>query len=138
MSAQEQSGQGAARRLVGAWRYIGSYIDGEPKPRGAHPKGVIYYDDSGMMAAQIAPDRRVPMAGGEPTAEEAKAALAGYVAYFGTYSVDERAGTVTHHRQGSVQPGELTDLVRSYEFMGDRLILRPVGTRQEVVWERCK
>jgi hypothetical protein len=28
--------------------------------------------------------------------------------------------------------------VRSYEFAGDRLILRPVGTKQEVVWERFK
>jgi hypothetical protein len=37
-----------------------------------------------------------------------------------------------------VQPGELTDYVRSYEFAGNRLILRPVGTKQEVVWERFK
>jgi len=72
------------------------------------------------------------------TADEAKASLADYVAYFGTYTIDERAGTVTHHRQASVQPGELTDYVRNYEFAGDRLILRPVGTKQEVVWERFK
>jgi hypothetical protein len=78
------------------------------------------------------------MAGAEPTPEEAKAALADYVSYFGTYSVDARAGTVTHHRQASVQPGPLTDYVRAYEFAGDRLILRPVGTTQEVVWERIK
>ena len=45
---------------------------------------------------------------------------------------------MTHHRQASVQPGPLTDYVRSYEFTGDRLILRPVGTKQEVVWERIK
>jgi hypothetical protein len=90
------------------------------------------------MAAQIAPDRRVPMAGPQPTADEAKASLADYVAYFGTYTIDERAGTITYHRQASVQPGELTDYVRNYEFAGDRLILRPVGTKQEVVWERFK
>ena len=90
------------------------------------------------MAAQIAPDRLNPMAGATPTPEEAKAALADYVAYFGTWSLDERAGTVTHHRVASVQPGPLTDYVRTYEFKGDRLILRPVGTRQEVVWERIK
>ena len=90
------------------------------------------------MAAQIAPDRVNPMASATPTAEEAKAALADYVSYFGTWSLDERAGTVTHHRQASVQPGPLTDYVRTYEFKGDRLILRPVGTTQEVVWERIK
>ncbi len=99
---------------------------------------MIYYDRSGAMAAQIAPDRHVPMAGAEPTAEEARAALAGYIAYFGTYTIDEEARTVTHHRQGSVQPGDLSDYVRTYEFVGDRLILRPVGSRQEVIWERFK
>src|SRR3954454_19789496 len=128
-----------AKRFFGACLYVGTSIAGKPRPgRGAEPKGIIYYDPSGAMAAQIAPDRPVPMAGPQPTADEAKASLADYVAYFGTYTIDERAGTITHHRQASVQPGELTDYVRSYEFAGDRLILRPVGTRQEVVWERFK
>jgi hypothetical protein len=128
-----------AKRFVGVWRYVGTRIDGKPRPnRGANPKGFIFYTESGAMAAQIAPDRENKMAGAEPTPEEAKAALADYVSYLGTYTVDARAGTVTHHRQGSVQPGPLADYVRSYEFAGDRLILRPVGTTQEVVWERIK
>src|SRR5262245_18254602 len=55
---------------------------------------------------------------------------------FGTYSVDERAGTVTHRRHASVQPGDVGDLVRGYAFEGDRLILRPPGTTYEVIWER--
>jgi len=128
-----------AKRFVGVWRYVGTRIDGKPRPnRGANPKGFIFYTESGAMAAQIAPDRENKMAGQEPTPDEAKAALADYVSYFGTYTVDARAGTVTHHRQASVQPGPLTDYVRSYKFTGDRLILRPVGTTQEVVWERIK
>src|SRR4051794_8727380 len=140
---QETQGQAmqsdVAKRFVGVWRYIGTQIDGKPRPnRGANPKGFIFYTQSGAVAAQIAPDRVTKMAGAEPTPDEAKAALADYVSYFGTYTIDERAGTVTHHRQASVQPGPLTDYVRSYEFTGDRLILRPVGTKQEVVWERFK
>jgi len=114
-----------AKRFVGVWRYVGTQIDSKPRPnRGANPKGFIFYTESGAMAAQIAPDRDNKMAGHEPTPDEAKAALADYISYFGTYTVDARAGTVTHHRQASVQPGPLTDYVRSYEFMGDRLILR--------------
>ena len=129
----------AAQRFVGIWRYVGTWIDGKPRPnRGANPKGYIFYAASGEMAAQIAPDRENRMAGPTPTPEEAKAALADYVSYFGTWTLDERAGTVTHHRVASVQPGPLTDYVRTYEFKGDRLILRPVGTTQEVVWERMK
>ena len=38
------------------------------------------------MAVQIMPDRNRPKyAGAQPTPEEAKAALTGYTAYFGTY-----------------------------------------------------
>jgi hypothetical protein len=136
VSAQSQSD---AQRLIGSWRHIGSTIDSKPRPgRGAIPKGIIIYDVHGHMACHVAPDREVTKAGKEPMGEEAQAALAGHIAYFGTYSVDERAGTVTHHRQASVQPGDKGDVVRGYEFVGDRLILRPVGTTQEVVWERIK
>jgi hypothetical protein len=130
----------ARQRLVGSWRYVGSMIDGKPHSgRGANPTGIIMYDARGYMSCHVSPDRNVPRAGKEPTPEEAKAALDGRIAYFGTYSVDENAGTVTHHRQGSVQPGDSGDLVRAYEFAGDRLILRPVGpVRHEVIWERIK
>ena len=90
------------------------------------------------MAVQVAPDRERKKAGAKPTPEEAQTALADYIAYFGTYSIDEQARTVTHHRHGSVQPNDTADLVRGYEFAGDRLILRPPGTTYEVIWERFK
>jgi hypothetical protein len=134
----EVNGEGA-RRLHGAWRYLGSNTDGKPTPgRGTNPKGIIYYDPSGSMVVQVAPDKERAKAGAAPTPDEAQAALAGYIAYFGTYTVDEKAATVTHHRHASVQPGDVADLVRGYEFSGDRLILRPPGTTYEVVWERIK
>jgi Lipocalin-like domain len=125
------------QRLIGSWRYVGSTLDGKSQgERGASPKGIIMYDVHGHMACHVAPDRYVARAGAEPTGEEAKAVLADHIAYFGTYSVDENARTVTHHRQGSVQPGDKGDVVRGYEFVGDRLILRPVGTTREVIWQR--
>lgn len=128
-----------AQRLHGAWRYLGSMTDGKPTPgRGANPKGIIYYDPSGTMVVQVAPDKERGKAGSAPTPDEAQAALAGYIAYFGTYTVDEKAATVTHHRHASVQPGDVADLVRGFEFAGDRLILRPPGTSYEVLWERIK
>jgi hypothetical protein len=131
--------QSDKQRLLGSWRHIGSFMDGKPRPgSGANPKGIIIYDPHGHMACQVSPDREVKKAGSIATAEEAKAALDGYIAYFGTYSVDDKARTVTHHRQGSVQPGDKGDVVRGYEFSGDRLILRPVGTATEVIWERIK
>jgi hypothetical protein len=100
-------------------------------------KGIIIYDPSGYMAAQVFPDGRTK-AGQEPTPDEAKKALTGLVGYFGRYTIDERAGTVTHHREATVQPGEGGAVVRGYEFVGDRLILRPAGRVHEVIWERIK
>ena len=120
MSAQAKPNGEVAKRFFGAWRYLGSTVDGKPVPgRGANPQGIINYDPSGHMAVQVAPDKERSKAGAAPTPDEAQAALSGYIAYFGTYSIDARARTVTHHRQGSVQPGDTADLVRGYEFVGD-------------------
>jgi lipocalin-like protein len=59
----------------------------------------MYYDGLGNMAAQVMPARARPKyAGTQPTADEAKEALTGYLAYFGSYSVNERSHTITHHR----------------------------------------
>jgi hypothetical protein len=133
VSGQGNSESEVVKRLCGAWRYVGATIDGKPRPA---RKGIIYYDPSGAMVVQVAPEKERGKAGSAPTPEESHAALADYVAYFGTYSVDERAGTVTHRRHASVQPGDVGDLVRGYAFVGDRLILRPPGTTYEVIWER--
>jgi Lipocalin-like domain len=138
IGASDAMAQTAPERLVGTWRYIGTWIDGVPRDRGANPKGMIYYSAGGHMAVQIAPDRERKKAGREPTPEETKAALTDYIAYFGTYTIDERAGTVTHHRAASIQPGDVAEVVRAYEFKGDRLILRPPNSKQEIVWERIK
>ena len=90
------------------------------------------------MVCQVSPGNVVGKAGAKPTPEEALAALDGHIAYFGTYSIDERAQTVTHHRKGSVQPGDTADLVRRFTIEGDRLTLNPPGTNYQVKWERIK
>lgn len=138
MNEQGQRQPSARERLIGAWRYIGTRINGGNWDRGANPKGMIYYGAHGEMAVQIAPDVKRTRTGAVMTPEEAYAALKDYIAYFGTYSIDEQAGTVTHHRQDSIQPGDSGDLVRRYEFVGDRLVLRAPNSTLEVSWERIK
>jgi Lipocalin-like domain len=128
----------AANKLLGAWRYIGTRINGGNWDRGANPKGMIYYGPHGEMAVQIAPDVKRTRAAAVMTPQEAFTAVKDYIAYFGTYSVDEQAGTVTHHRQDSLQPGDRGDLVRRYEFIADRLVLRAPNSTLEVTWERIK
>jgi Lipocalin-like domain len=132
------AGQEVAKELIGAWRYAGTRVDGAKFDRGPNPRGMIYYGPHGEMAVQVAPDVKRPRAGAVMTPQEAKTALTDYIAYFGTYTIDERAGTVTHHRQDSIQPGDTGDLVRRYELTGDRLVLRGLNSTLEVAWERIK
>ena len=132
----------SAKQLIGTWRLVEiKGGDGKADPnRGARPSGLIYYDAHGNMAAQIMPDRpRAKYAAAQPTPEEAKAAITGYTAYFGTYTVDEKARTVTHHRKADLNPGGIDTVVRRYEFVTrDRIILRPVENQNQLTWERVK
>jgi hypothetical protein len=131
-----------AQRFVGTWRLVSFEDNGAPgAATGDHPVGLIYYDAFGNMAAQIMPDRPRPTWTGVPTPEQANEALTGYTAYFGTYSVDEKARTVAHHRSGSLNPGGVgVDAVRRYEFApGERLILSPVDRPNlRITWERAR
>jgi hypothetical protein len=119
-----------AKRFIGTWRLVSD-----------SSTGLMYYDALGNMAAQVMPGRARPKyAGVQPTPDEAKEALTGYLAYFGSYSVNERAHTITHHRTGNINPGQIDDdAVRRYEFVsGDRLILTPVDSANRITWERAR
>lgn len=126
--AQAVAGEDA-KRFVGTWRLISDT-----------QVGIMIYDSFGNMAAQVMPTRARPaFAGAQPTPDEAKAALTGYLAYFGTYTVDEGAHTVAHHRKGSLNPGQIgEDAVRKYQFDGDRLLLFPVPAGNQITWDRAK
>ena len=115
-----------SEHFLGFWRLVSPVSD-----------GMICYHPDGEMAVQTAPRRPRPRSGDKPTPAEALAAIDGYVAYFGTWSIDAVARTVTHRQRATVQPGAPAVLVRRYEFVApDRLILRPVDKDGEIVWQR--
>jgi len=117
-------------RFVGTWRLVSET-----------QTGIMIYDSLGNMAAQVMPNRvRRKYAAAEPTPDEAKDAITGYLAYFGTYSVDEQARIITHHRKANINPGQVgDDVVRGYVFeSNDRLILTPAGSTNKIVWERAR
>lgn len=141
-----EAGQGKSQAelrkpLIGTWRLVSIEGGATPGNRGTKPTGLIVYDAHGYMAAQIMPDRPRPKWTGTPTPEQMAEAFRGYTAYFGTYTIDEKAKTVTHHRQGMLDGGAV-DFVRTFEFAsGDRIILTPVGAtgpRTHLTWERVK
>src|SRR2546428_14114674 len=91
------------------------------------------------MGVTIMQSGRHKYAGAEPTPDEAKAALASYVSYFGTFNVDEAGGIVTHHVQGSLNPSMEPEQRRSYQISGNRLSLKTprssTGTQGQLGWE---
>ncbi len=113
----------------GAWeltsivRYSG---DGEELSRNESSTGFIMYDPAGTMGVVIQGADRAPYAGDEATPEEILAAYRSYTSYFGGFSVDPEAGTVTHHLRASMNPNAAgADYVRKYEFADDALTLQP-------------
>ena len=130
-----QPGRGAEldrSQLVGTWKLL-SIETVRPSGEvvyewmGRNPVGLIIYDPTGHMSVQIMHDPRPTFASGEyrtATPEEIKTAYAGYYAYFGTYEVNEKEGTVIHHIQASLWPGEVgIDYKRQVNLSGDRVIL---------------
>ena len=138
----QSTGRSDASRLVGTWRLVSFQSDSATMAwRGPKPTGLIIYDATGHMAAQIQPDRRRASWPTRtlPTPQQALDAVTGYTAYFGTYVVDEQAHTVTHRRQGALNL-DVVDYVRRYQFDGpDRIILLPLERPENrLVWERVK
>ncbi len=70
-------------------------------------------------SAQLAnPDRRVEDVSGIDKDDIVGRVARTFFAYYGTYSVDLTAGTVTHHVQGSIRPSWIgTDQVRGVEMV---------------------
>jgi hypothetical protein len=130
--------------FIGAWRLV-SYerrsAAGElTYPMGAQPIGRIAYDPLGRMSAQLMRADR-PHFEASVSAEEKVAAFDGYVAYYGTYTVNPADHTVVHHVEASLNPNWTgTDLTRSYEFSGSQLILKAKlqGAEIRLVWERAR
>jgi hypothetical protein len=94
--------------------------------------GYIIYADTGHMGVHIMPKVRARFTSNPPTPEEAQAALRGYTAYFGSFTVNdkERDKFVVHNRFGQMNPGGQKEVRRYYDFMtmpngAERLILTP-------------
>jgi hypothetical protein len=148
-AATIQAAPAARDRFIGVWRLIRcerKSSDGRiDYPYGEKPVGRITYDGRGRMSAQLMrPGRRstiasgVSLIDGNATSEEIREAVNGFIAYFGTFDVDESAQTVIHHVQACLVPSWVgTDLKRMYRFNASRLALTAVTNRVlELIWER--
>ena len=122
-------------RLIGAWHL--EHID-SPGADGKssdtpQPTGMLIYTRDGHMSVEL----MYPESASSLSNEYVRN---GYEASFGSYSIDERTHTLTHHVQGSVTGDALVgkDLPRVYTLTGDgRLVMRSANPEEHwsVIWQ---
>ncbi len=141
-----------APSIVGTWRLVAfTAPDSTGRQRavwGEHPNGQIIYTADGRMSAQLYDPTRAklgaiafarPFLGPQPT-------YGGMYTYFGRWTLDTKAHTVSHHVEGAMAPDWIGGtLVRGYRFVTpDRLELRvmtdatgrTIENGSVLVWER--
>lgn len=134
------------KALVGSWSLV-SYVTEAPDGTQGTPYGEavgrLTYDAHGNMSGQVMRPGRAPVVHGQSGLPEVRAAYAGYIAYFGTYAVNDAGDTVIHHVQGALNPSWVgRDQVRRFRLDGDRLTLSlavrkgDVDIRHTLTWQR--
>ena len=93
---------------------------------GPDPLGILCFGPSHFAAQFMKRDRARPENVPQPVqAKNNTAAVNGYDAYFGTYSVDESAGTLTTYLEGSISPVNIgKTYVRDVRVVGNELLIQ--------------
>lgn len=150
VGAQTPDDTAAARRLIGLWRLVDrtvTYADGTTRPD-PRTTAYIFYSDTGITCYIAMDPARTPWkAETTPTPEEALAAITGLGAYCGTFRVNAKEGSVTHHMEIERIPNLVgRDRKRWFTFQdANHLILKvdpgeftaPVVERR-LLWERVQ
>ena len=139
----------ANNRFAGIWKLIGQETrDGRgqivppgPNANNTGRLGYIAYDPAGYMGVTIQSPNRPTFAGRQATPQEARAAMASYTSYWGSFAVNEATSVVTHQTFGALSTAMSgTNQVRGFTIAGNRLTLRPPaaanGNQSSLTWER--
>jgi hypothetical protein len=135
--------------IVGAWS-LSSYelrlkSSGTiTTPFGPHPVGRILYEANGQMSAELMRPEMTAFASNDPlraTDKEAASAWRNYIGYWGTYTMDVRAGTITHHIEGGWLPNWAgQNQTRTFQVSGDSLSLDAdsAAWHAHLTWKRIR
>lgn len=116
-------------QIVGTWRLISAEDRSSPDDPwvpytfGNPPSGYFIYDATGHASIQImtTPPQKIATPD-SPTPTEALAIFNNYIAYYGTYTIDETNLTV--QVEGAWDPSQVgSSQPRPYELLGDTLII---------------
>lgn len=137
-------------RFVGTWELVstevrdaGGAVTGESLPGWV---GQLVYSQDGYMSAHLMGPSRPVFASADRLAappEQRQAAFDSYVAYYGSYRVDDGASEVIHQVHGALSPTMVgTDQHRRFTLEGDRLVLSPPprepgAGRSYLTWRRA-
>jgi hypothetical protein len=147
-SQGENSQKATSAGLVGTWTLVSETAhqgDKTTQPLGPNPLGMMMFDRGGRFMLLISRPGLPKFAAGKRdagTPEENKAVLAGLLAFFGTYSVDE-ANVLVLHPEASTFPNWIgADQKRSLRLVGDQQVWTNrtpaiAGEFVEVVWKRA-
>ena len=134
-------------QVVGTWIHVSTTVTAPDGKKSDRPgKGVLIYGPEGHFAFVNVANNLPPLAANnrdKATAEEARAIVAGSIAYYGTYAVDEATKTIVPKVEGSTFPNMVgTDqsrVVMSITADEMRFInpKAPAGVL-EIVWKRAK
>lgn len=101
--APNSLGSAAVRSFVGSWSLVSYTLKAEGSalvhPFGIDPEGMLIYTEDGMVSAQLMRAHRGTLKGDGwdlAHAEGLDELAAGYIAYCGTYSIDEDRQEVVH------------------------------------------
>ena len=136
-----------SEHIVGTWIHVSTTVTAPDGTKSDRPgQGVVIYAPNGHFAFVNVANNLPTLASNNPdkaTAEEARAIVAGSIAYYGTYTVDEATKTIVPKVEGSTFPNMVgTDqsrVVTSITADEMRFInpTAPAGVL-EIVWKRAK
>lgn len=127
--AKKPSLKSLQKQVVGTWKLISAEDRGSssdpwiPYTFGNPPSGYFIYDATGHASIQImtTPPQKIATPD-SPTPTEALAIFNGYIAYYGTYTVD--AKNITVQVEGAWDPSQVgSSQARPYQVKGDKLII---------------
>lgn len=138
-------------QVLGTWSMVSAQVDpqGRNLPAyGAHPNGLLSFT-ADMHYVEVLTDADIPRFAsnvrGEGTDEENRAAMAGSIGFFGTYTVDANGEFSGNNVEGCTFPNWIGGvrtrnelrLVVDGDFMTENF-QRPDGTKIVIRWQRVR
>lgn len=121
------------RRVIGFWQHVVerrvNLTTNTVLSENRRAPSIIVYSPSGYVGVHFPPLGRKPFAADVPTDEEARAALQGYVGYFGALSV--YPDMVFHQVLAGISPRAGDTLKRPLELSGNEVTIKFPPTRNQ-------